>query len=238
MRKRDAQYSMNCFVEAVASVWVSLVWRVNKNALGDDMVTCAREQLQDALHRVEAQQGAYVKQLLKVTTKVRENATRLGKPELRKLLLSSRRLKMQQRSLDDKARVMEGQLSALDNNEFNKVVLSTLQTSAKALQKMGLNKDLQSTDQVISDLEEGLQYSSDVGQALSANLGSDATLDDIELDAELNEILGLQHSEPVFDTATTAKPAEQNSMSSVSLTIIEEEKAPPVPEEPAQVPGA
>eukprot|EP00961_Rhodomonas_salina_P300038 3939424-Rhodomonas_salina.1 len=116
----------------------------------------------------------------------------MPRADLRKLLLHSRRLKAQQKSLEDKTRVMEGQLTALENNEFNKVVLSTLQTSAKALQKMGLSKDLQSTDQVISDLEEGMQYSADMGSALAGNLGGEATLDDAELDAELNEILGLE----------------------------------------------
>lgn len=110
---------------------------------------------------------------------------------------------MEQKALNDKGMLMESQLNTLESNEFTKTVLCTLQTSAKAMQRMGLNKDLLKTDQVISELEEGMTYAHDVNNALGTNLSVDYTLDDSALDYELNAILGIETIRPE-DTATAA----------------------------------
>ena len=213
---------MNCLVEAVASVWVSGLRLFNRKAVEQDLANSAREQLEEALKKVAAQQSILGTQLTSVANEVRTRRDVLSKQELKKLLLRSRRIKLDQRSLDDKTRVMEGQLNALESNEFNKVVLSTLQTSAKAMQKMGLGKDLQRTDQVISELEEGMQFSSDMTQALATNIGGEVPLDEAELDAELGEILGLDTPECVFGPKTvTSAPVQQPN----SMGLIEAEPA-------------
>jgi hypothetical protein len=178
---------MNCLFEAVAGLWVASLHALRPHALEGDFVAAAREQLQQALARVAEQQQLYTRQLAQTAGEVRARRAALSKGELRRLLLRSRRLKLEQSSLESKARVMEGQLTALENNEFNKVVLSTLQTSSKAMQKMGLHKDLQHTDQVISELEEGLQVSGELADALSGGVGDG--IDDAELEAELAALL-------------------------------------------------
>eukprot|EP00961_Rhodomonas_salina_P195660 2641633-Rhodomonas_salina.1 len=58
---------MDCFFETVASAWVFTWRRVRGPALRDDMVASAREQLQDALQRVEAQQKLYASQVQHVS---------------------------------------------------------------------------------------------------------------------------------------------------------------------------
>jgi hypothetical protein len=99
--------------------------------------------------------------------------------------------------LENKKALMEGQLDALENSEFNKTVLSTLQTSAMAMKKMGLHSDLSKTDQIISDLEEGINAAHDINSTVSTSLGQfDLNVDDSLLDEELNMILGLDNEVP------------------------------------------
>lgn len=202
---------MNCLFETIAAAWVGFLRFSNPRALEDDLETSAREDLQTALGKASTQLGVYSQQLTEVAKQVRERRSTLPKPELKKLLLRSRRIKAEQQSLENKIRLMESQLNALENNEFNKVVISTLQTSSKAMQRMGLNKDLMNTDQVISELEEGMQFSSDVSQALSGGIGGDNLVDDADLDAELGEILGEETLEPVFATHRPDKPPEKHN---------------------------
>jgi len=191
---------MNCLFEAVAGFWIAGLHALRPHVLEGDLVAAAREQLQQALARVAEQQQLYTRQLAQTASEVRTRRAVLSKSDMRRLLLRSRRIKLEQTSLENKARVMEGQLDALDNNEFNKVVLSTLQTSSKAMLKMGLHKDLSSTDQVISELEEGLQVSGEFTSALAGANGE--AVDDAELDAELAALL----AEPLLTLEAALEP--------------------------------
>lgn len=220
---------MNCLFEAVAGLWVASLHALRPHALEGDLVAAAREQLQQALARVAEQQELYARQLAQTAGEVRTRRAALSKADLRRLLLRSRRLRLEQRSLENKARVMDGQLTALENNEFNKVVLSTLQTSSKAMQKMGLHKDLQHTDQVISELEEGLQVSGELADALAGG-GSDG-VDDDELAAELDALLA--DGEPPTAAPAVGNPpaaASEPSAADVSANALcEPEHAEAVP---------
>lgn len=212
---------MNCFREAVASIWVAGISMIYRSAIEEDLVHSARQQLTEAIQKVAAQSGLYDIKLGEIATEVKTRRLQMPKAELRNLLLRSRRIKLEQKSLADKTRLMESQLNALENNEFNKVVLSTLQTSAKAMQKMGLNKDLQKTDQVISELEEGMMHSQDMTTALSSNIGQDYGFDDNDLDHELGEILGLD-IEPMF--ARQLQPPAKSDHMPVREEIKKEEE--------------
>jgi hypothetical protein len=191
---------MNCLFEAVAGLWVAGLHALRPHALEGDLSATAREQLQQALAKTAEQQALYARQLALITAEVRGRRALLSKSDLRRLLLRSRRIRSAQASLDNKAHVMDGQLTALDNNEFNKVVLSTLQASSKAMLKMGLHKDLRNTDQVISELEEGMQVSGEFTDALSAANGNRDGIDEAELEAELAALL----AEPAAPSALAA----------------------------------
>ena len=60
------------------------------------------------------------------------------------------------------------------------------------MKKIGMAKDLQNTDNVISELEEGLQHVHDINSTIGTTVNQfDFAADDDALDEELNEILGL-----------------------------------------------
>lgn len=211
-------YRMNCFFELVAGVWVQGYRTVFPKHFNESLVSNAKEQLRDAILQITNQTTTYNDKLDHIAIEVRQNRHTLSSQQLRKLLFKSKQYKIEQKKLQDKCSLMETQLQALETNEFNKTVLTTLQTSAKALQKMGLNKDLQRTDKVISELEEGMSHSQDMTMALGTSLQSDTFIDDDDLNDELNCILGIDNH------TTSIQPPPSERVKSVKEDTVNEDK--------------
>lgn len=189
---------MNCLFETVASMWIRGYRLLNPKMHTESLVLLAKNELHEAITHIASTITSYNEKIDAVAAEVRSKKSSVSKQSLNILLLKSKKLRMEQKKMDDKRNLMETQLQALESNEFNKTVLSTLQTSSKALQRMGLNKDLQHTDKIISELEEGMAYSNDVSLALGTgmNPGNESFIDEDDLQAELDDILGVTVTEP------------------------------------------
>jgi hypothetical protein len=198
---------MNCLFEAVASIWIRGYRLLNPKMHTDSLVQSAKNELHEAITHITSNITSYNEKIDTVAAEVRSKRNSLSKQSLNILLLKSKKLRMEQKKMDDKRNLMETQLQALESNEFNKSVLSTLQTSSKALQRMGLNKDLQHTDKIISELEEGMAYSNDVSIALGTgmNPGNENNIDEDDLQAELDDILGVTVTDPEVDACLDVK---------------------------------
>lgn len=83
---------------------------------------------------------------------------------------------------------IELQIDALENSDFNRNMLQTMQSTTDAMRKMGLDKGLSQADSVISELEENMQLAGDMNVALSTSI-SETYLNDDEMDAELDSIM-------------------------------------------------
>jgi hypothetical protein len=111
-----------------------------------------------------------------------------------RLLKRSLVLKQERIGITNKMATVELQISALESSDFNQNMLTTMQKSADTMRKMGLEKGLQLADTTISELEENIHVAGEMQQALGVSV-SDGHLNDDELDAELDEIMGL-HENP------------------------------------------
>jgi hypothetical protein len=120
-----------------------------------------------------------------------------------KLLKRSLVLKQERISISNKMATVEMQISALESSDFNSNMLTTMQKSADTMRKMGLEKGLQQADTTISELEENLHVAGEIQDALCVP-GAEVYLNDDELDAELDEIMG-GHENP--HTHTRSKVA-------------------------------
>jgi hypothetical protein len=83
---------------------------------------------------------------------------------------------------------VELQIEALENSDFNRNMLKTMQSTADTMRKMGLEKGLSQADSVISELEENMQLAGDMNHALTTTI-SESYLNDDEMDAELDLIM-------------------------------------------------
>lgn len=214
---------MNCILETFAGLWIRTLYAVSSKALESDLTMTAQQQLKDALTYMHDQISKSDTEIKKISDVVRTERHKMPKERLKTLLLKSKRTRAAQSSMLSKITLMEGQLEAMENNEMNKTILNTLQTSAKAMKKMGLDKDLHKTDNVISELEENMQHAQDINNTVSSSVNqSDYANDDDALELELNLLLGIE--EP---PARPKAPTQYNTMQKqvhVSVTQKEEEE--------------
>lgn len=219
---------MDCFRESVASMWMGALrlGGVRLEGTGDTIAE-AKDQLRGTIEIVSKQIYQLEGELRNVTADIRQRRKALSRPELKRLLLGTKKRRAEVSSLQSKQTLMEAQLDALEGNEVNKTVLGTLQQSAAALREMGLQNDLMKVDTVISELEEGMNHANDVQSTLSTGMVQlDISITDEELDAELAELLGEVTTEP-------SPPLAENVMETPKKVEQKPEPAalPGVPEE-------
>ena len=186
-------------MELLAAIWVGVIETLDRKRVYGDLVSIAKEQLKDGITSMTAQITRSENELTELSTQIKTNRDKISKDALKKLLVRSRRVRTCLRSDNNKLMLMEGQLETMENNEVNKTVLASLQSSAKAMQHMGLSKDLQRTDEVISELEAGMSYVQDINCTVGTTVGQlDFGLDDASLESELNLILGIEQPQKVL----------------------------------------
>jgi hypothetical protein len=212
---------MDCVRESLASIWIGTLrlGGVRLQGTGDSIAE-AKDQLRATIDIVSKQILQLEDEVRGTAVDIRTRRATLSRPELRRILMGSKKKRGEVSSLQSKQALMEAQLDALEGNEVNKTVLSTLQSSAQALREMGLQNDLMKVDTVISELEEGMNHAHDVQSTLSTGMVQmDITMTDDELDTELAELLG----EPV---PTPPIPVVANAMGDGSVSLL----LPDVPE--------
>jgi hypothetical protein len=148
-----------------------------------------RTQLEDLLTRSTAD----IEKNRSVIVAARRRGETVRSQLIVKLLKRSIFLKQERIGITNKMATVETQISALESSDFNHNMLATMQRSADTMRKMGLEKGLQLADTTISELEENIHVAGEMQQALGMSV-SDTHLNDDELDAELDEIMGQHES--------------------------------------------
>lgn len=181
---------MNCLVEAVASVWLSMLRMSGVKTLDGNTISDAKEQLTSTLALVSTQINTLESEVFAALSDIRTRKGVLSKSQLRKMIVHTKLKKGEIKSLQDKSLIMSRQLDSLESNEVNKAVLQTMQTSASALKNMGLQNDLVHADAVISEMEEGMNQINDMNSTMSTGISQlDLNISDEDLEEELNILL-------------------------------------------------
>ena len=210
---------MSCLLELMATVWLNLIEIFDKKRLQGDLVCLAKDQLREAIASMNTQVKKNEQELLDLSEQIKMKRKTLPKDTLKKMLIRTHRVRTCLRVDNNKLILMEGQLETMENNEVNKSVLTSLQTSAKAMHHMGLNKDLQRTDEVISELEAGMNFVHDINSTMHSTVGQmDFGLDDDSLEAELNLILGVE--EPTGKTEKQTSKTEKQTSQTTETPIV------------------
>jgi hypothetical protein len=188
---------MNCLYEATAAVWLGVYGLVSQRGLKADIIAKAKAGLRASAVKMSQQILALDETLATIRQEIQADKEYMPVERKRKLLMKSRQTRTAQKTHQNKLSLIETQLDALEANEMNKDILASLQTSAEAMRQMGLAADLKRTDEVISELEEGMNQVHDINSTVSTTIGQfDAGLDEDALEDELNMILGLTPERP------------------------------------------
>ena len=224
---------MDCLYETVASAWVAGLRVVNRRAVEGDLESEACEELSGSLGYFTAERTRLEGRIAALAASVREQRATMPRAELRKTLVRSRGLRVQLGTLEKKIATLEQNMEKIEEGKSNRLMLSSLKTVNKALKKMGHQTGIGETDQVISDLEENLQTSSDITHTLSGTLSGDMAFDDDELEAELGEILSDTPPAPIFAPVAVAAPAPAPATTAPAAANAMPATMPPIPENEA-----
>jgi hypothetical protein len=131
----------------------------------------------------------------KHVTPLRQQALTLAKKGTAKAKAEARRLLGKTKIYEKQVTQMEAQLMnlesvriALEGSAITQEVFNSMNNGARVLNDGLPNGD--TLDDILADTEEALEQAADVSEALSSKISIGVPLDDDDLDAELQEMLG------------------------------------------------
>ena len=145
-------------------------------------------------------------ELRALASRVKSMKSAFMKPELNALLRQSRSKRLRLSQTTKKREALEQHMETLHSSQLNQQVMSSVRQTTDALKAMGLEKELESIDEVMMDLTECHGDVNAIQNGLSSSMGSDA-VDDDDLEAEMQLLLGGDGYSPPL-----AVPPAKNSM--------------------------
>lgn len=177
---------MNCLLEAVASVWMSMRRQVVTEPVEEEVMT-AQEGLEQCRRNMEGRERelqGYIQRLGdEAVAKKREGdvATARGK------LLERRRCHKRLERLRHGLELVDTQLDAIKTSELDKEIMLTLKASTAAMRKAGITLGVQEVESVMSELDEQMREVQDITHVLATPLvPTGGGAEEAELDAELD----------------------------------------------------
>jgi hypothetical protein len=133
-------------------------------------------------------------------------------PSARSKLQERRRVQKRLERLRHGLDLVDTQLDAIKTSELDKEIMLTLKASTNAMRKAGINVGVQEVENVMSEMDEQMREVQDITEVLATPLNGPASIEDVELDAELDLLdavdISLVPSEPVMrPEASVVQPA-------------------------------
>jgi hypothetical protein len=213
---------MNCLLEALASVWLAGRRRVMTEPPEEEVMT-AQEGLEQCRRNMEARE----RELQGLMHRLSEDALVKRKAgdvlTARSKLLERKRVQKRLERLRHGLDLVDTQLDAIKTSELDKEIMLTLRASTSAMKKAGITLGVQEVEAVMTELDEQMREVQDVTTALSnplmANaqaLGGGVTLEEAELDAELDLLEAMGQ-----DTAAVmpARVSHAHARQDVQITV-------------------
>lgn len=177
---------------------------------------CAQDSLRSSMEFIREKETEKLAELASLAKEARDLRS---KPKLlRSTIIKSRKVRSSLKELMTKRELLQNQLEIIDNSEFHKKLLTTLQTSATVMKEMGLSKDVEKADGVIADIEENVQSAQELTSAVSMGQGGLMDITDEELQLELDNLLG-DEAELMDDDTQNLPPATLSSMVHQKLEV-------------------
>ena len=196
---------MNCLLEAVASLWLGARRRVMTEPPEEEVLT-AHEGLEQCKRNMEGRE----RELLAVVERLSDDALikkRAGDiPAARSKMLERRRLQKRLERLRHGLDLVDAQLDAIKTSELDKEIMLHLKASTTAMRKAGITVGVQEVENVMSEMDEQMREVQDITEVLSAPMN--VSVEDAELDAELDLLDALQAPSPVQLDAVEPSPVD------------------------------
>jgi len=174
-----------CLVSA-ARGWLGLMNLVF-GEVAIDNTRYAKIGLQGSLREIDSSEEELKAELETVLGRIRAMQSKhKGVERVKSLLIQHKKIRGRIETLQRKREVLNNHMETLENSELNQQVLYSMQRTSHALKAMGLDKSLQSVDQVMLDLEENHNDMNSLQHSLGTGYADD---EETDWGLELNRIM-------------------------------------------------
>jgi hypothetical protein len=202
-----------CLVSA-ARGWLGLMNLVF-GEVAIDNTRYAKIGLQGSLREIDSSEEELKAELETVLGRIRAMQSKhKGVERVKSLLIQHKKIRGRIETLQRKREVLNNHMETLENSELNQQVLYSMQRTSHALKAMGLDKSLQSVDQVMLDLEENHNDMNSLQHSLGTGYADD---EETDWGLELNRIM--------HDDCYVEQPEVCNSTRPRSAKAVPAEKA-------------
>jgi hypothetical protein len=205
---------MNCLLEAVASLWMTVRRQVVTEPVEEEVMT-AQEGLEQCRRNMEGRERELQTLIQRLgdealVAKRRDGdlATARGK------LLERRRCGKRLERLRHGLELVDTQLDAIKTSELDKEIMLTLKASTVAMRKAGINLGVQEVESVMTELDEQMREVQDITTVLAAPLAvvPGGAQEEAELDAELELLEAVGAAPPTSARQPASQPAAPAAM--------------------------
>lgn len=203
-----------------AQLWLRIM-RAVRGVSKDDMKRRAKLTAENTIAGMLEQEKSYTTNLRVIAGRVKAVPTgKKNSQEMRELLLRSRNMRSQLTMLHKKRFALEAHLETLNVSELNTQILASVQETSSVLKSMGLDKNIESMDEVMMDMKESIADVSALQDGLAQSVDVNGDVSEDGLDEELRLLLSDDECQmqseswrpAVVEPTPTTAPASISSM--------------------------
>jgi hypothetical protein len=178
---------MNCFLEAVAALWLDARRRMVAEPVEEEVLS-AQDGLEQCRRNMEGRQRELAASVDRLNREAVAKMRQRDPGAARAKLLERRRLQKRLDRLRHGLGLVDTQLEAIKTSELDKEIMLTIKASTSAMKKAGITLGVEEVESVMTELDEQMREVRDVTSAFAAPLQG-AGPEDADLDAELQALL-------------------------------------------------
>ncbi|XP_038069998.1 charged multivesicular body protein 4b-like [Patiria miniata] len=163
------------------------------------------QKLRQTEELLEKKQAFLEKKIQEEIKIAKQNGTRNKRAAIM-ALKRKKRLEKQLQQIDGTLSTIEFQREALENANTNTEVVKTMGFAAKALKSAQQNMGVEDVDDLMSDIQEQMEVSNEISDAISNQIGFGQDVDEDELFKELEELEQEELDEQLLSVGPSVAP--------------------------------
>ena len=179
---------MNCFREAVATLWMFSTSKLIPS-LQNDEVSTAEESLLLCRNNLQQKRSELEKMVADIDKMIEKYRKTKDVPNIKLKIHEKKRYVSRIEKISNSILIVEKQVDALQSNLLDKAILNSLKLSSNVMKKAGVSVRISEVENVMNELDERIQESSEVSHVLGTPIHENEMFSINEDDEELKSIL-------------------------------------------------
>jgi len=210
---------------SLATTWLRFMGMV-RGAPIVDQARKAKLMLENSIKEIQQTELSLKSELSAIAVKVRHTQHQKPSGALNILLCNSRSKRFKLTAAAKKRAALEQHMETLASSELNQSVMSSVRETSQVLKAMGLDKSLDSVEEMMLDIEESTQDAFALQSSLATSFTGEDASDDSDLQREMDMLLNDEDDA----SALVTTPPHSNSMAAPRAEPAAPARAKPAPE--------